>query len=260
MKKITIIIITCLITLSSVLGQSSFSSISVSDTDSRYSLKAHFSHDLSHEVEEEINDVLGEPIKKSGILIWEEEAFNEKVYSFKLRDKSCRIYLSKESLSEKKFEELSDLCLKIEQILNKDTPERPTPPKRPFSSSNFQISIDNSSLSLDNTSSLQGEMSVTTDQRSVNVTNNNKVYSIQSNGLETLPSKVQALIINELGASNSVKANGHKEWRKEIKGKAAYTISISEYNCNVFIDKKVLSKKKYPEIYTLANDIIKLLL
>ncbi len=258
--KNLILLLCCLFSVNLVFAQSqsSSTSVSVSDGDEDFSIEAKFSSLLPSSVKAKIEQHLGKANMAIKPLSWEKEVRGDLAYKFEIGPKYCSIFLDKNLLSTSAYNDLFDLSSEVLDLLQADKkkrhPKTPKPPKTPRANhSKSESTTTTTTSTTDREVRFNGDSQKST--TSVSISNHDESYrlkaSFNAKDYQAINQKIEATVA-EPATKKSAKQT---IWKKEIDGETAYHISLKKKTCRIFIDKNLVTGKRYRDLVELTTAI-----
>ncbi|MFK8105004.1 MAG: hypothetical protein AB8G15_20980 [Saprospiraceae bacterium] len=263
--KNLIVLLCCLFSINLIFAQSqnSSTSVSLSDGEEDFSIEANYSTPLPSTVKTKIEQHLGKANMAIKPLSWEKEVQGDLAYKFEIGPQYCSIFLDKNLLSKSEYNDLFDLSSEVLDLLQADRkrrhPKTPKPPKTPRTDRSKSKNSTTTTTTTTTTNSTDREVGTNDGSRkgstSVSVSNHDESYrlkaSFNTKDYQPINSKIAAAI-SEQATKKSAKQT---IWKKEIDGETAYLISLKKKTCRIFIDKNLVTGKKYRDLVELAEAI-----
>lgn len=253
MKKINLILsflfLTCLLfgQSSSSVSKSTRSSISVSEEENSYSLKASFSEGINEQVKEALFEFMGEenarPTRKG--YLWEKYNGKDLAYRFLLEKKRCEINLKTPFLEEIEYKNLVDLCIRLQKMMGNEKTNNPGDSKK---EKEKEVEDPRSNISI------KGDASINISGNPVNLKTNEEVFILSAKYKNDLKNKLEKKLNTELGNATS-KRNGQTEWSQKEKGELVYQYLIKKRSCKIFVDKTKCTKAEARKLEQLGYDL-----
>ncbi len=260
MKNLSLII--CCLSVMSLFAQKSTSSISISNSDTEYSLNAMFSYAIDEDIKDDFVEELGTRSMqetKEG-LTWEREENGTIVYFFRIAEKRCSIYLNKKQLSRDDYEDYYDFSDGVAEDLEDQKADMEEEEDDDDDSISFHYDSDDEESESLFKPSFEIDMTVNGRKVEMDVQDKDDYYSLDAKHIKEKSDEIKEKIMDVLDAKNKSKSHDTMVWEENINGKTGYKFTVSKKECSIFIDRTVLSDAMYKKTYALGKDISKMIL